>query len=173
MLRLHALVGLPRQLWTYAMLRPVTWFEDERVVACRYPRGHKSLQRLAAHGVTVLINLHPRPHSVGVLARYGLREIHIPVADFTPPTPSQLELGITAISTAVSNGQKVAVHCGAGLGRTGTLLACYLVSRGLAPDAAIAHIRAARPGSIETPRQEAAVFDYARQRAHDTRPQSG
>jgi atypical dual specificity phosphatase len=85
------------------------------------------------------------------------------VPDFTPPTPAQLQAGVAAIETAISDGRRVAVHCGGGLGRTGTLLACYLVKRGLGPDEAIARIRAARPGSVETARQEAAVAEFARQ----------
>jgi atypical dual specificity phosphatase len=154
---------LPRRLWAYARLKPATWVEDAGLVACRYPRDQKSLQELAEQGVSVLINLHESPHPEGALARYGLSEIHLPVPDFTPPTPAQLEQGVHAIEKAVSRGHRVAVHCGAGLGRTGTLVACYLVSLGLEPDEAIARIRAARPGSVETPQQEAAVAQYARQ----------
>jgi atypical dual specificity phosphatase len=160
--RLRGLLSLPRQLWIYARLKPLTWLDDEGVAACRYPRDAKSLQDLAAQGVTVLVNLHQRPHADGVLARYGLTETHLPVPDFTAPTPLQLEQGLTAMTQAIASGQRVAVHCGAGLGRTGTLLACYLVTRGLSPDEAIARIRTLRPGSIETPQQEAAVAEYAR-----------
>jgi atypical dual specificity phosphatase len=158
-----AIARFPSQLWLYSRLRRVTWLSDEGLAACSYPRDDRSLRELAQHGVTLLINLHQRPHPDGTLARYGLTEIHLPVPDFTPPTPAQLEQGIAAIESAVAAGQRVAVHCGAGLGRTGTLLACYLVKRGLAPDEAIARMRAVRPGSVETPRQEAAVADYARQ----------
>jgi atypical dual specificity phosphatase len=163
MVDLRAIAKLPRQLWTYATLKRVTWLDDEGLGACRYPRDEKSLRELAEHGVTVLINLHERPHPAGVLGRYGLSEIHLPVPDFTPPTPAQLQAGVAAIETAISDGRRVAVHCGGGLGRTGTLLACYLVKRGLGPDEAIARIRAARPGSVETARQEAAVAAFARQ----------
>jgi protein tyrosine phosphatase len=57
---------------------------------------------------------------------------------------------------------RVAVHCGAGLGRSGTPIAAYLVSQGAAPDDAIALVRARRPGSIETAEQEVAVHEFAR-----------
>ncbi|KAG8509908.1 Dual specificity protein phosphatase 23 [Galemys pyrenaicus] len=57
--------------------------------------------------------------------------------------------------------QAVGVHCALGLGRTGTMLACYLVKdRGLAAGDAIAEIRRLRPGSIETYDQEKAVFQF-------------
>ena len=50
-------------------------------------------------------------------------------------------------------GHSVAVYCEAGIGRTGTLLAGYLIASGLAPDAAIARVRSLRRGAIETPQQ--------------------
>jgi atypical dual specificity phosphatase len=64
------------------------------------------------------------------------------------------------MSETVSNGAAVAVHCGAGLGRTGTLVACYLVAGGLSAEDAIAKVRRLRPGSIETAEQEAAVRTF-------------
>jgi atypical dual specificity phosphatase len=157
--RLGKLAG---QIWTYATAKPVTWLEDDCLAACSYPRSGTALRELAEGGVTLLVNLHERPHSPAALARYGLIELHLPVPDFTPPTLEQLEHGIAAIEQSLGDRHKVAVHCGAGLGRTGTLVACYLVKRGLGPDEAIARIRSLRPGSVETPQQEAAVKEYAR-----------
>ena len=102
-----------------------------------------------------------RAHEPVRLTRYRLTEVHVPVPDFTAPTPDQLRCGVEAIQQALAANQRVAVHCAAGLGRTGTLLACYLVSTGMDPSAAIARIRSARPGSVETPEQEAAVSAFA------------
>jgi atypical dual specificity phosphatase len=156
-----SLTRLSRQLWNYATLAPITWLDDEGVAACKYPRDEKLLRELANNGVTVLINLHERSHVEETFRRHGLSQVHLPVPDFTPPTPAQLAQGVSAIETARASGHKVAVHCGAGLGRTGTLLACYLVKRGRAPEEAIGNIRELRPGSIETRQQEAAVAAYA------------
>jgi atypical dual specificity phosphatase len=140
--------------------------DGDWLAACRYPRSDRALLDLAERGVVLLVNLHERPHSGARLRRHGLTELHLPVADFTPPTLEQLERGVAALEQAHASGQKVAVHCGAGLGRTGTLLACYLVRRGLGPDEAIARIRSVRPGAVETTQQELAVRNYARRQTH-------
>jgi len=137
------------------------WLFPGRLLACAFPWGPDGLQRLAERGVKVVVNLHEYAHDSDRLARSGLTEIHLPVPDMTAPTPEQLGRAVRAIRRALADERCVAVHCAAGLGRTGTLLACYLVSLGLAPDAAIQRVRAVRPGSIETAEQEAAVGAFA------------
>lgn len=141
---------------------PGAWLEDGLLLACAYPRREAALSRLARQGVSVLVNLHERAHPTPRLARFGFVEVHLPVPDFTPPSVPQLDEGVAAILLATAAGRRVAVHCGGGLGRTGTLLACYLVHQGLTAEAAIARIRTVRPGSVETPGQVAAVAAYAR-----------
>jgi len=139
----------------------IDWLEEGRLAAAAYP-SETDLAELSSRGITVLINLHQRPHDPALLARYGLNEIHLPVPDMTPPKPQQLDAGVAAIEEALAADRRVAVHCAAGLGRTGTLLACYLVHGGLRSDDAIARVRAARPGTLETPGQVAAVRAYGR-----------
>jgi atypical dual specificity phosphatase len=148
-------------VWAGLMIDRGDWLPGGRVLACAYPRGEAALAALAMQGISVVINLHERAHAPARLARHGLAEVHIPVRDFTAPAPAVLERGVVAIQAALAAHQRVAVHCGAGLGRTGTLLACYLVAEGLSADAAIARMRALRPGSVETREQEAAVVEYA------------
>jgi atypical dual specificity phosphatase len=138
------------------------WLFPDRLLACAYPWGQDGLARLAENGVTVVVNLHERAHDPALLAGLNLTEIHLPVPDFTSPTLDQLLRGVEAIKLALRDGRRVAVHCAAGLGRTGTLLSCYLVALGMEPEAAIARVRANRPGSVESAAQEAAIAAFAR-----------
>ena len=131
------------------------------VLGCAYPRTDRALAALSGSGVRLLVNLHGRPHDPARLRRHGLREVHLPVADFSAPSPEQIECGVGAILEALAAGEAAAVHCGGGLGRTGTVLACYLAgSEELGAEEAIGRVRATRPGSVETPAQLAAVHAW-------------
>jgi atypical dual specificity phosphatase len=142
-----------------------SWIIDGQLAACRYPRGAESYRWLAEAGVRVLINLEPRAHWPADLERHGLRQVHLPVADFAAPTPQQLTRGVGEIRDALAGGDAVAVHCAAGLGRAGTLVACYLVSTGMSAADAITFVRGRRPGSVETGEQVHAVEAFAAERA--------
>ena len=55
----------------------------------------------------------------------------------------------------------MAVHCEAGLGRTGTIIATYLVSQGASAEEAVSRIRAVEPAAIETAQQIQFLQEYA------------
>jgi atypical dual specificity phosphatase len=55
----------------------------------------------------------------------------------------------------------VLVHCAAGKGRTGTVLAAYFIKNdGLTPMEAVKKLRGMRPGSIQSERQEMAINTF-------------
>jgi hypothetical protein len=145
---------------------PGAWIDPSGyVLVCAYPRGRRALARLQRLGIRRLVNLHGRQHAPHRLVTYALTECHVPVPDFRAPTRPQLATALGIIHAAVSAGERVAVHCGGGLGRSGTIAACYLVELGQDWRAAVARVRAVRPGAIETQAQLASVTAHAERQA--------
>ena len=119
------------------------------------------LRWLVGQGVSVLVSLTEQSLPKTALDEAGLHGVHLPIPDFNAPTGEQLASFISEVEGALAGGQSVGVHCRAGLGRTGTMLAVWLVHRGMSADEAIGLVRQQRPDSIETPEQVAAIEDFA------------
>ncbi len=120
------------------------------------------LEFLAAQGVKSLVTLTKEPVPAASLSRAGLNARHIPIADLSAPVGNQVAEFVAFVDSEAAAGRGVVAHCLYGVGRTGTMLACYLVHKGMPADRAIAEIRRLRPGSIETDPQAQAVFSFAR-----------
>jgi atypical dual specificity phosphatase len=129
------------------------------------PGTHTGLREdlafLKAQGIGALVSLTERPLDAQLLEEFGLRCLHLPVTDFAAPDLAQIRTFLDFLRQAEADGLAVTVHCGAGHGRTGTLLACALVERGWTAEDAIAQVRQARPSSIESAEQEEVVRRFA------------
>jgi atypical dual specificity phosphatase len=157
--------GLTEAERRWLVLPSFGWLVPGEFAGVARPGARAALEALAAEGVRGLVHLGERPLPADEPTRVGLRATELPVADSTAPTPAQLAAAVGVIEQAVAAGRPGAVCCGAGLGRTGTVLAAALVRRGRSAAAAVAEARARRPGSVETPEQEAAVAAFARARS--------
>ena len=126
------------------------------------------LRRIIDGGASILISLigseeRARLGVSGLPARAvetGLAWQEFAITDRTAPNherQSEFTALMRYISAALSDGNIIAVHCQAGIGRTGLVAASTLVWRGMSQDDAIMTVRTARPGAIETAEQEAFV----------------
>jgi atypical dual specificity phosphatase len=137
------------------------WILDAQIAALSLPHT-SDFQRLKRAGFGLVVNLTEDPGPTLRAAAAGLKGMHAPVREFEAPELGQMEAFVEAVERSLAQGKPVAVHCVGGLGRTGTMIAAYLVKTGMAPWDAMDYVRARRPGAIETEEQEAAVLAYAR-----------
>jgi len=142
-----------------------TWIDQPLLAAMARPESLEELQWLRQQGIEILISLTEDPPRRQWINEAGLMLVHVPMLDMQPPTPEQLDRCLATIASAHQQKMGVAVHCGAGLGRTGVVLACYFVTKDLNAKNAVARVRRLRPGSIETTEQEEAVNEFARLRS--------
>ncbi len=78
--------------------------------------------------------------------------------DYGAPSLNELFKVVEYMDNQIIKNRPVLVHCAAGKGRTGTLLAAYLIKKnGLNPKEAIEKIRLLRPGSIQSKSQKKAI----------------
>ncbi len=128
------------------------------------PSGADEFAWLRGQGIEVLLSLTEDRPRRDWIEEANLLVYHEPMEDMEPPAQEQIDRCVSAIVRANERKMGVAVHCGAGLGRTGVIIAAYFVTRGLNAANAIARIRRLRPGSIETDEQVGAVELYARRK---------
>lgn len=141
-----------------------SWVDKPLLAASARPESAEEFAWLREQGIDLLVSLTEEPPPRHWVNEAGLLQLHIPVPDMEPPTQEQLDRCLLAIRKAHEQQIGVDVHCGAGMGRTGVILACYFVTKGLTPQNAIARVRRLRPGSIETDEQADAVAEFARRR---------
>ena len=134
------------------------YFEIENVGGCAMPRSANDIQWLKDKGISAILTLIEKPLRVELLSNFI--SLHIPVQDFCPPTIEQLNLCVDFLKDCIKANKKPVVHCMMGYGRTGTILAAYLISEGMTANDAIAAVRRKRPGAIETYEQENILFTF-------------
>lgn len=118
------------------------------------------MQALRRCGVTVLVSLTEKDIDQAALARNGLRNVHLPVHDREPPSVSQLQMLMLKMKRLLLAGDVLAVHCLAGLGRTGTVLAAWLVFEGVTAEEALRRVREIEPQYVQSEQQERSLLAY-------------
>jgi protein-tyrosine phosphatase len=147
------------------------WVEEGRFLAGPYPGSPEALARLRELGVTLCLDL-TEPGEYGLLPyeahlAHRMRVIRKPVRDFTAPSPAEMREILDLIDAELAAGCVVYVHCYGGVGRTGTVVGCYLVRHGTPPEQAIEAIarlrhktRDAHRSSPESEEQRALIASW-------------
>lgn len=143
-----------------------SWIIEDRLAAMPYPSTEDAYVLLQQLGIQVILNLSGYADDAPLLSAFNVH--HIPIANHKPPTVHEMHQGISVIQASLKSNQPVVVHCEAGLGRTGTIIAGYIITCGLSAQEAIDTIRRLRPGSIETEEQEVVIYEY--ERIHRAQP---
>jgi len=122
--------------------------------------------RLRKMGYSVVVSLECSRLNTFEIEDAGFEHRKICVEDFTSPTFDQMDEFVDYLQRKLGEGKKVLVHCYAGRGRTGTMLAAYLIRHGMTAEASIREIREKAQSAYGTlvgviePEQEEALHRY-------------
>ena len=113
----------------------------------------EQLAGLRLLGYGAVLTLTQQPLDPAALAAAGLTGLHLPIVNSAAPTRGQVDQAVQFVSGCNRRNKAVFVHCFAGYGRTGVVLAAILIGNGNTVADAVARVRNLRPGSIESAAQ--------------------
>jgi atypical dual specificity phosphatase len=117
------------------------------------------LDHLAFEGITHIVTL--TESALMMPAKTEFQVHHMPVVDFAAPENTQVLKFCQLVDAAAEKGERVMVHCLAGIGRTGTFLASYLMWKdGLTARQALSLVRGLRKEYVQSVEQEAFLEDW-------------
>lgn len=145
--------------------------EKGKLAASGYPASRGQVDWLAKQGLDTILTLTEKPLPQGSTLGSKMVLRHIPMLDHEAPRPESLGQAVDYVEEQLAAGRHVLVHCLAGEGRTGCVMAAYLIKiRGIGAEEAVRILRGIKPTFVE-PSQQKAVLDYAASASHkpDTR----
>ncbi|CAH2012483.1 unnamed protein product [Acanthoscelides obtectus] len=136
-----------------------TWVEHGQLAAFAWPQTKGNLTYMWNDGIRHIITL--SPEKIPDLTDTEFERTYIPIPECHAPTIEDIFKFISTIQFCKKRGLPVGVHCRMGLGRTGVMVAVYLMYfHGMEPIQALRNLRYLRPGSVDSEVQEKCVLEY-------------
>ena len=138
-----------------------SWVIDNMLAGSGLPVTEDEFEWLVGQGIKSIVTVREVPLPSEWFNGSDVQYMHIKVEDFGAPSVEDLNEAVEYIEGQIREGRPVMVHCAAGKGRTGTVLAAYFVKKeSLTAEQSIEKIRGMRPGSIQSVMQETALSMY-------------
>lgn len=145
--------------------RGFLWLEKGRLAGMPglglYGDLDDDLKALRNVGVTTLISLTETPPDTARMTGFGIESIWCPFRDEAAPAITQAVGLCKQIQEITGNEGIVAIQCCAGLGRTGTILAAFLIWEGSEALDALETVRQMEPGWVQSEVQAKFLERYA------------
>ena len=136
-----------------------SWLIENKLAGSAIPTSNDEVQWAVGQGIKSIVTVREEP--LDDIWVKNVNYLHVLSNDMGVPEFNDLVNAVDFIHRRVTNNEPVLVHCLAGLGRTGTILACYLVKyQNLSANEATEKVREERPGSIQSYPQEEIVFRF-------------
>ena len=138
-----------------------SWLIDNKLAGSGIPTSIDEIQWAIEQGIKSIVTVREEPLDDDWIK--DVNYLHIMSNDMGVPEFDDLIHAVDFIHRRITNNEPVMVHCLAGLGRTGTLLACYLIKhQKMSADDAMQKVREERHGSIQSFSQEEIIFQFAK-----------
>lgn len=136
-----------------------SWLIPQKLAGSGMPTSSEEIDWIVKQGVKSIVTM--TEQSLPDSWVNEMNYLHVPTPDLTAPDMDKIDSAVEFIHEQINNNSPAMVHCAAGMGRAGTILACYLIKHQNHSAAdAIKKVRDERPGSIQSESQEIAVGLY-------------
>jgi atypical dual specificity phosphatase len=138
-----------------------SWVTEGKLAGSGLPITEDEFRWVVDKGIKSIVSVREVPLPSKWFDGGEIDYLHLMVEDYGAPTMEVLDEAVDYIDKKIRSGKAVLVHCAAGKGRTGAVLAAYIIKKEkLTAEQAIEKIRLMRPGSVQSLTQETALSMY-------------